>query len=761
MTVRSVTVAIPVLNGAAHLDEVLRAVRRQRVDVPVELLVVDSGSTDGSLEIARRHGATVVEIPQAEFSHGGTRNLAVERSSGDVVAFLTQDATPVSEEWLASMIEGFEQGDDVALVFGPHIPRPVHSHVFAREMRDHFRTWGRGERIDVQRLDRSPDALAEYRLYPYKLQFFSDVNGAVRRTAWERVPYREVPYAEDQLLAREMIEAGYAKVFHPGAAVYHSHDYPPVQFLRRYFDEFRSLREVLGHVEAFGLEHVARTVYNQTRLDREFLSEQGMAGRELRRAVRKSARHYLVRTVGAGLGARAGRLPAPVRKVLSLEGRASFAPLELPESPLQAGPPLPAAARPRPRDRFAFVRAGFPRRPIALEPPPGSLAGKESLTLAWILPPWRRGSGGHMTIFRLIHMMEQRGHRCVIFVFDPAGNERAGGGELRNRILEDFIPIEAQVFNGLDYWIGADVGIATQWSTAYPLRDLPGCYEKVYLVQDFEPAFYPYSAEYIWAEETYRMGYRCVAYTPWMTEILRSDYGLESEWFECGTDLDVYGFAEEGREPATVAVYARQETARRGVELALAALALLKERRPEVRVVLFGSYSPAAAGFDHVDLGVAPPSELAELYRKSTVGVVFSLTTHSLVAHEMMASGLPVVELAGDNVSSALGGSGEVVEQAEPDPVSVAAAIEALIDQPDRARAMARRAREFVEERDWDRAGDQLEGAMRSFLARPGDPSESFATDSARVASTLGGRSRVREGMRRTTHPPHDTSPQG
>jgi O-antigen biosynthesis protein len=747
VTVRSVTVAIPVLNGAAYLDEVLSAVRGQHVDVPVELLVVDSGSIDASLEIAQRHGATVIEIPQEEFSHGGTRNLAIERSSGDVVAFLTQDATPASELWLASIVEGFEQADDVALVFGPHIPRPGHSHVFAREMRDHFRTWGEGQRIDVQRLDRSPDALAAYRLYPYKLQFFSDVNGAVARTAWERVPYRDVPYAEDQLLAREMIEAGYAKVFHPGAGVYHSHDYPPAQFLRRYFDEFRSLREVLGHVEPFGLEHVARTVYHQTRLDREFLaSERGVAGRHLRRAVRKSARHYLVRTVGAGLGARADRLPAAVRKALSLERRPSFSPLELPESPLRAGPPLPAAGRPRPRDRFAFVRAGFPRRPIALEPPPGPLAGKESLTLAWILPPWQRGSGGHMTIFRLIQMMERRGHRCVIFVFDPSGVERAGGGELRERILEHFIPIKAPVFNGLDYWIGADIGIATQWSTAYPLRDLPGCWEKVYLVQDFEPAFYPYSAEYIWAEETYRMGYRCVAYTPWMAEILRCDYGLESEWFECGTDLDTYKFAEGGREPATVAVYARQETARRGVELALASLALLKERRAEVRVVLFGSNSKAQAGFDHIDLGVVQPVQLAELYRKSTVGVVFSLTTHSLVAQEMMASGLPVIELAGDNVSSALGESGEVVEQAEPDPVSVAAAIEALIDQPERAQAMARRAREFVEVRDWDRAGDQLEAALRSFLERPRDPAAGFSARGARVAATLGGRTYDRLG---------------
>jgi glycosyltransferase involved in cell wall biosynthesis len=214
LRVSSVTVAIPVLNGAAYLDEVLGAVRRQRVEVPVEVLVVDSGSSDGSVEIARRHGARVIEIPRAEFSHGGTRNLAVAEATGDVVVFLTQDATPASEQWLASMAEGFEQADDIALVFGPHIPRPGHSHVFAREMRDHFRTWGDGERIDAHRLGRSPEALAEYRRYPYKLQFFSDVNGGIARWAWQQIPYREVSYAEDQLLGREMIESGHAKVFH-------------------------------------------------------------------------------------------------------------------------------------------------------------------------------------------------------------------------------------------------------------------------------------------------------------------------------------------------------------------------------------------------------------------------------------------------------------------------------------------------------------------------------------------------------------------
>jgi glycosyltransferase involved in cell wall biosynthesis len=85
----------------------------------------------------------------------------------------------------------------------------------------------------------------------------------------------------------------------------------------------------------------------------------------------------------------------------------------------------------------------------------------------------------------------------------------------------------------------------------------------------------------------------------------------------------------------------------------------------------------------------------------------------------MMASGLPVVELEGDNVASALGAGGELVELAEPTPDAIADAVERVLDDRDRAAAMARRAHDFVSERTWERAGDQLERALLDFLARP------------------------------------------
>ena len=97
----AVSVVVPVKDGARHLAELLESISGQRVDADVEVLVVDSGSSDGSVEIARAHEAQVIEIEPAEFGHGRTRNLAAERTTGDTIVFLTQDATPASTRWLA------------------------------------------------------------------------------------------------------------------------------------------------------------------------------------------------------------------------------------------------------------------------------------------------------------------------------------------------------------------------------------------------------------------------------------------------------------------------------------------------------------------------------------------------------------------------------------------------------------------------------------------------------------------------------------
>lgn len=307
------------LNGERWLEETLAAVRSQRVDREVELLVADSGSRDRSLDIAERHGARILHVAPGEFSHGGTRNRIVEEARGAHVAFLTQDATPAGERWLARLLEGFELAPDVGLVFGPYRARPDASATVRRELAEFFVSFSPDGSPRVDRLDG-----AELPSWPGPVTFFTDANGCVARRAWERVPFRDAPYAEDQLLAREMLAAGFAKVFLPDAAVVHSHEYPALALFRRFFDEWRGLREVYGHVEPVGPRQTPRRVVRELRADREFLRAEGARGRPLAAGTLESLRYHALRAAGSALGSRADRLPARVRAWCSLEGRDTF-----------------------------------------------------------------------------------------------------------------------------------------------------------------------------------------------------------------------------------------------------------------------------------------------------------------------------------------------------------------------------------------------------------------------------------------------------
>jgi glycosyltransferase involved in cell wall biosynthesis len=615
-----VSVAIPVYNATRHLDEVLEAVRAQEVDREVEIVTADASG----------------------LSPGEAHNELMQQARGDHVAMITQDAMPASERWLASLVEGFEQAPDVAAVFGPYP----------------FATWEGGEAIGIQRLERTPEGIVAYRRSPSELTFLSSVNCCLARWAWEQVPFREVPYA-DQLLGRELIEAGYAKVFHPEARILHSHDPSTAERFKHYVAEFRALRQVLGTVRPWA------------------------ASTPLRKA--------------AAVVASRDRVSSQVPRSLMLDESAAF------------DPDWP----------WEFVRRRYPRRDVLVEPRPAR--GSGPITISWVVPPWKVGSGGHTAIFHLVEQLERRGHSCAIYIFDSFGREERTAHELRREIAERFVSVEAPVFKGLEDFTSSDVCLATNWRTAWAVRDLPGCGEKVYFVQDDEPQFYGASAQALFAEETYRMGYRCIAaHTSWMGDVLRSRYGLETHHYDCATDLDLYEFAgEEGREPGLITVYARHQTGRRAVDIAFAGVMELFERRPGIRVVLFGSRSRPSAPFPAQDLGVRPPHELAALYRRASVGVVFSLTNMSLVAQEMMASGLPLVELNGPNVTSELGEPGEHAQLVEPRPDVIADALERVLDDREMVAAMARRARALVEQRTWESAGDQVEAALFSFLARP------------------------------------------
>jgi len=326
------TVAIPTRDGGSALERTLRAVASQTVKH--ELLVCDSGSTDGSVALARSLGARVLEIAPRSFSHGGTRNLLMRESQGRHVALLTQDAEPADERWLERLLGGFELEPDVGIVFGPYLPRPSAQPAVRWELEGWFASLSADGRPRVDRLSEAERGSGEgaRRLPALALVgargFFTDANACVARAVWERVPFREVPYAEDRALAIDVLRAGYAKAFVPGAAVWHSHDYTSGEELRRCFDEWRGLREVYGWREPGSPLHLTRQLRGSLGRARRELIREGASPSRRRTTLARVSRHHVVRLAGALLGSRAGRLPAGVRRRLSLEGRASFEPLE-------------------------------------------------------------------------------------------------------------------------------------------------------------------------------------------------------------------------------------------------------------------------------------------------------------------------------------------------------------------------------------------------------------------------------------------------
>lgn len=371
------------------------------------------------------------------------------------------------------------------------------------------------------------------------------------------------------------------------------------------------------------------------------------------------------------------------------------------------------AAAPRPVLPAALTELGR-SGPAPLVPCPEPPDGR--LDVATVIPSFRRGSGGHATIAHLLRELAGRGHATSVWLEDFEGlHAHVAPAETRRRFAAFF-------GEGLDLhtdfagWTGADVVLATGWQTVPRVLLLAGAGARAYLVQDHEPEFYATSAEARCAADTYGHGLHCIAASPWLAELVHSRYGAAAGHFDLAVDERIYHPGPEPRRRDLVVFYARTATPRRAVPLGLLALEELARRRPDVEIALFGGDAAAPAAFAHTNLGVLDPAALGDLYRQATVGMVFSLTNPSLTGLEMMASGLPCVELATDPMLATFGRDGPLA-LAEPDPLAVCAVLEGLLDSAAERDRRSRAGLELMATRSWSGAAAQVETVLRRALA--------------------------------------------
>ncbi len=249
LTIRDVAVILPTLNAAKNFETLLPALAIQGIS-PSQVLVVDSSSGDNTVAIASKFGARVEVIARKDFNHGGTRRLAAELCRNvEILVYITQDAVPDGPGAITAILAAF-QNSEVGMAYGRQLPRagagPIERHA----------------RLHNYPPASSVRSFADRARFGIKTVFCSDSFSAYRRSALESVgsfPH-DAYFAEDQIVAGQMLIAGYKLAYVSEACVFHSHGYRLSEEFKRYFDVgvFHARNEWLlntfGNSEAKGFE---------------------------------------------------------------------------------------------------------------------------------------------------------------------------------------------------------------------------------------------------------------------------------------------------------------------------------------------------------------------------------------------------------------------------------------------------------------------------------------------------------------------------
>jgi len=292
------SVVIPTKNGEEWVRECLESVYSQEGVELTEVLLVDSGSTDKTLEIARKYPVRIEEIPAEEFHHARTRNYAASLTSGKYLVFLSQDAIPASRRWLEAMLRNFEDGT-VGAVYGRQVPKAGST----SERHDALSTMYGTERVVK---DASSKESLGYRYY-----HFSDANAAIRREVWEATRFpEELKVFEDLGIAKRILDGGWKIVYEPAASVMHSHNHTTGELFKRYFDIGYTFRRL-----GIWNERTQNSMMREAeKLVRKKLGGNGNGNRG---GALVGIRMDLAKSVGFWLGVHESYLPVTVKRHLS------------------------------------------------------------------------------------------------------------------------------------------------------------------------------------------------------------------------------------------------------------------------------------------------------------------------------------------------------------------------------------------------------------------------------------------------------------
>lgn len=237
---KTIAVVIPTKNAGQDLAFLLRKLKAQEGVTLAQIVVVDSGSTDGTVALAQAEGAQVIQIAPQEFNHAAARNRGAEAAGGDYVLFMVQDALPLTNVWLWEMATTLEK-NDIAAVSCAEFPRADSDLFYQFLIHEQYDSPGR----DQDRLLAWDNSCSSYVGLRANAQL-SSIAALIRREVFARYRYRTA-YAEDVDLGVRLIRDGYKLGFLRSTRVLHSHNRPAYYFLKRGYTDVRYLGDIFAN----------------------------------------------------------------------------------------------------------------------------------------------------------------------------------------------------------------------------------------------------------------------------------------------------------------------------------------------------------------------------------------------------------------------------------------------------------------------------------------------------------------------------------
>ena len=335
--------------------------------------------------------------------------------------------------------------------------------------------------------------------------------------------------------------------------------------------------------------------------------------------------------------------------------------------------------------------------------------------IAWVIPHPGKGSGGHRTIIQNVNALIRHGYECDIYVED----DNVSTSEMvKNKINEYYEKCDAGVYVGIRMRKDYDLLFATGWQIVDFVKKVPAK-QKAYFIQDFEPWFFPMGDQYIITENSYRYGFKPVTIGKWLAHKMLAEYDNPVEYFDFGADLNVYKKLDNVEKENAICFVYQPEKSRRCDFIGLKALRIVKTLRPDIQIYLYGSNMPATFEFECQNLNIIPIDKCNELYNKCKVGVCMSASNPSRIPFEMMAAGLPVVELYKENNIYDMPDGGVML--ARPTPEAIASSILYLIDNPEERQKMSDFGVNYMKDYPLERGFEQFLKAVDDMLNTPYD----------------------------------------